>query len=124
LLGALGVLAAGETRASSDHAVCGQPLPTNLAVGVTDRRLLIFKLTEVTDKAKKLIRSIPFTHIVGVSVDVGWSFGMTVVHIEIGFTDGSTVSLEAARPNTNDGQQFAHTLAAATSTLGASPSTM
>jgi hypothetical protein len=111
LFGVLGVLAAGST-AQSGPAVFGQALPTNLAVAVTNRRLLVFRLSEVTGKVAELTHSVPFAQVVDVRFEIGRSVGMKAVYLTISFADGSTASLEVVRPNTKDGESVARALSA------------
>jgi hypothetical protein len=49
-------------------------------------------------------------HAAAVGSENGKSGGMKAVRMEISFADGSTVSLEAVRPNTTDGESVARAL--------------
>lgn len=110
LFGVIGVLAAGSAR--SGPLVGGRPLPTNMAIAVTNRRLLVLRLSEASDRVAEVTHSVPPAAVAGVSSEVGKSMGMKAVYITISFTDGSTAALEAVRPNTQDGEAVAQVLCA------------
>jgi hypothetical protein len=109
LFGVIGVLAAGKTGRSGP-AILGRPLPKSLALAVTNRRLLVFRLSEATDKVAELTHSVPLAQVAEIQSEVGKSVGMKAVFISISFPDGSTASLEAVRPNTKDGEEVARAL--------------
>jgi hypothetical protein len=110
LFGVVGVLAAGNSR--SGPAVFGRPLPANMGIAVTNRRILVCRLSEATEKVAEVTHSIPMGHVTDVQSEVGKSFGMKAVFMTISFTDGSTAALEAVRPNTKDGELVAQALVA------------
>jgi hypothetical protein len=115
LFGVIGVLAAGRS-VRAGPAILGRPMPRHLALVVTNRRLLVFRLSEATDKVTELTHSVPIGQVTEVRSEVGRSVGMKAVYIAISFADGSTASLEAVRPNTKDGEDVARALSAARAT--------
>jgi hypothetical protein len=112
LFGVIGVLAAGST-ARSGPAVLGRPIPKHLALVVTNRRLLVVRLSEATDKVTELTHAVGLGELSSVRSEVGKSVGMKAIHIDISFADGSTAVLEAVRPNTKDGEEVGRVLSTA-----------
>jgi hypothetical protein len=108
VFGVVGALAAGGMGQGA--MVGGRPLPRNMAVALTDRRLLVFNLSEATDRATDLTHSIPRADLMMVNSEIGKSFGMKAVYIDFSFADRSTAALEIVRPNTGDGEDLAKAL--------------
>jgi hypothetical protein len=95
-------------------------LPDNLALALTDRRLLVFALSEATEKATALTHRIPRADVRHVQWGFKRSFGMKAVQLAIDLADGSRIEVEAVQPHTRNGEDFARTLApTATTTDGA-----
>ena len=111
VFGVVGALTAGGTGPSD--MVGGRPLPHNMALALTDRRLLVFSLSEATDRATELTHSIPRADLTRVNSRLGKSFGMKAVYLDFAFADGSSAALEIVRPNTNDGEDLAYALGVA-----------
>jgi hypothetical protein len=109
LFGVIGAHAAGST-AKPGTTILGRPLPGNLAVAVTDRRLLVLRLSEATDRVTELTHSVPIGYVAEVHSEVGKSVGMKAVRIALSFADGSAVSLKAVCPNTTDVERVARAL--------------
>ena len=112
LFGIAGVLIAGAA-ARRGQAPGGVPLPTNIALGLTDRRLLIFQLSETAEKVTALTHSVPLAHIVGAACEVGRTLGIKVAYIYVALSDGSKIAVEAASPHARNGQELGRALVAA-----------
>jgi len=95
LAGALGGTVHTKLGAPADHALHGESLPHDLALGLTERRILVFAVSTLTGRATKVIRSVPLAHVVGVDNEESRSLGRKMPRLRLRFTDGSTLALEA-----------------------------
>jgi hypothetical protein len=110
VFGVLGVLAAGET--GKKQIVGGTPLPGNLALGLTNQRLLLFELNQATERVQALTHAIPVSHVLSVETESGRKVGFKVAYVNISLADGSGLALEAPSPNAGNGAAFAQELKA------------
>jgi len=106
VFGVAGTLVAGS-GAGRGQIVGGVPLPSNLAMGLTNQRLLIFELGQGVERVIGHTHSIPLSHLVSVRYEVGRKLGFRVTYVDISLADGSAVALEAVSPNSKDGEAFA-----------------
>jgi hypothetical protein len=109
VFGAVGTVIAGS-GAGRGQIVGGAPLPSNLAMGLTNQRLLIFALGEGLERVTGQTHSIPLSHVLSVRCDTGRKLGFRVTYVTISLADGSEVSLEAVSPHSKDGEAFARSL--------------
>jgi hypothetical protein len=120
VFGAVGTLMAGS-GAGRGQIVGSAPLPDNIAVGLTNQRLLIFALGEGRERVSHQTHSIPLSHVLSLRYGVGRKLGFRVTNVAISLADGSEVALEAVSPNSKNGEAFARSLEASRS-AGASSS--
>ncbi|HTW10717.1 MAG TPA: hypothetical protein VME46_24665 [Acidimicrobiales bacterium] len=108
VFGAFGALAAGQT--GNKQIVGGAPLPGNLALGLTNQRLLVFELNQATERVQALTHAIPVSHVLSVRTEGGRKVGFKVTYVNISLADGSELALEAVSPNAANGAEFAREL--------------
>jgi hypothetical protein len=106
---ASGRLRPREEAGESENAPAGRALPDKLALAVTDRRVLVLRMGGPLDRVQEVTHSIPLHSIVDVRVDADGKS----VRIAIAFRDGTSASLEAARPNTKAGEELGRALTTA-----------
>lgn len=109
MFGAVGMLAASN-KPKDGHAIAGEELPKELALGLTQTRLFVFKVSPLSNKVAELRMVVPITHITGVSSKQGKTFGMKQVDLSIEFVDGNALAVEVPRISFSEGQQFAAAL--------------
>ncbi len=119
VFGAAGTLIAGSV-AGRGQAVGGTALPSNLAMGLTNQRLLIFALGEGRERVTGHSHSIPLSHVLSVRCETGRKLGFRVSYVAISLADGSQIALEAPSPNSKDGEAFARSLEASTNAAASS----
>ena len=93
--GVIGVLANNVVGEPADHALNGNPLPRDLAVGLTDRRVLLVSMSAVTGRPSRVVAAIPLSDVGGVEVTTGTSLGMKLHYVTLSLRDGSSLSLES-----------------------------
>jgi hypothetical protein len=116
-LGAGGVALAGQS-ARSGTVYQGQKLPSVMALGLTNKRVLIFKMNGFTGRPNKVLFTIPVEQIAGVRSAQGKAVGMKMLKFDIVFADESALALDVAREHMKHGQEFVELLADATAALG------
>jgi hypothetical protein len=109
VFGAVGTVIAGSS-AGRGQLVGGAPLPSNLALGLTNQRLLIFALGEGLERVTGQTHSIPLSHVLRVRCETGRKLGFRVTYLTISLADGSEVALEAVAPHSKEAEAFARTL--------------
>jgi hypothetical protein len=111
VFGVAGTLVAGS-GAGRGQVVGGAQLPSNLAMGLTNQRLLIFELGQGFERVIGQTHSIPLSHVLTVRCEVGRKLGFRVTYVGISLADGSGVALEAVSPSSKDGEASACALEA------------
>ena len=111
--GAIGVAVAGAVRPPDSHAIAGERLPKLLAVALTERRLFVFSLSQMTGRASTVHTVVPLTQVGGVDAAVGRTIGIKQLDLTVSFIDGSSLSLEVPRAHISAGRRFADALAIA-----------
>ncbi len=102
LAGALGGSLLTKLGTPAEHALGGEPLPRDLALALTDRRVLVVALGAMTGRPTTVARSIPLDLIAGVNFETDRVLVSTVGRFGLLFFDGSRLDLEtsvkSARP--------------------------
>jgi hypothetical protein len=93
--GVIGVLANTAAGAPADHSLDGAPLPHDLAVALTDRRVLLVAMSTVTGRPSRVVADVPLSDLKAVEVTGGTSFGMKLHRFTLSFSDGSSLALES-----------------------------
>jgi len=109
-------IAAHGTRI--DHELAGDTLPSIIALGVTQTRLLVFGMNGFTGRPNKVLYAIPLAGISGVRSSQGRSVGMKMLKLDIVFHDGTSLDLDVPREHMKSGQKVTESVAGATSFLG------
>ncbi|HUB70590.1 MAG TPA: hypothetical protein VL984_09220 [Acidimicrobiales bacterium] len=108
VFGAIGSVVAGSI--GSTQVVGGRSLPHNLAMALTNQRLLVFELNQGFERVIGNTHSIPLPDVLDVKCEVGRKLGFRVTYVEIALADGSQISVEAVSPHSKDGESFAQAL--------------
>ena len=93
--GAIGVLANAAAGAPADHSFDGRQLPHDLAVALTDRRVLLVAMGTATGRPRQVVADIPLARLRAVEATAGTSLGMKVHGFTLSFSDGSSLALES-----------------------------
>jgi hypothetical protein len=115
LVGALAVTREG----APGHVLYGEALPQDIALGLTDRRILIYSVNSFSGKTNKVLREIPLAHVGGVEHEEGRFLTRKIIRFSLRFSDGSLLELESLS-GANDTRAFCHALGAACGQGGAS----
>jgi hypothetical protein len=87
--GAMGLLVNAASGAPPDHALYGESLPHDLALGLTDRRLFVFAVSVMTGRATRVVQTIPLGNVVNVDSEEARSLGRKVVRFKLRLVDRS-----------------------------------
>lgn len=120
MFGAAGVAVAGQA-ARSGHLYEGQELPSIVALALTAKRVLIFRMNPVTGRPSKVLYDIPLSQIAGVRSNQGRAVGMKMLKLDVLFVNESCLELDVAREHMRHGQRFVEALADATTSMGNIP---
>jgi hypothetical protein len=114
LFGAVGALTATSGKRDG-HAIGGEPLPKELALGLSPTRLFAFPLSKMTGKATMpAVAIVPIGQVAGVDTRLKRTFGTKQLVIGIAFVDGSNISVETVRGHVEAGEKLADQLRLAT----------
>ena len=110
LLGAAGAAKiAGERNA--DHALDGELLPMELAIGLTETRGFVFGISMMTSKAKlPPLKVVPRDVVVEVASQPGRTYHVQQTLIWLSLRDGTVLALETAQRHKDNGDQFVEQL--------------
>ncbi|MGQ0825675.1 MAG: hypothetical protein ACT4OX_11745 [Actinomycetota bacterium] len=81
------------TAGTKAQAVVGLPPAAQMALAVTDHRLLVFSRSAMSGKPKDLLMSVPIDHVVGVALEPA----KLVPKLTMEFADGNAVEFEAIK---------------------------
>jgi hypothetical protein len=109
-------IAAHGTRIG--HDLAGESLPSIIALGVTQIRLLVFAMNGFTGRPNRVLYAIPLSEISGVRASQGRSVGMKILQLDIVFNDQACLELDVPREHMKSGQRVAEALARFTALLG------
>jgi hypothetical protein len=112
--GLVGALAATKGSGSTGHVLYGEALPHDIALGLTDRRILIYSVSSFSGKTGQVLREIPLAHVGGVEHEEGRFLGRKIIRFALCFSDGSRLELESPS-GAKDTQAFCHALEGACS---------
>jgi hypothetical protein len=116
LAGVVGMLVHAKLKKTPDHALQGEALPRDMALGLTDRRVVVFGLSTMTGAVAKVQGSIDVAQLAGVDIDEARVFGMIkLVRFSLRLADGSTLALEASGVGVPTARAFCAALSRATS---------
>jgi hypothetical protein len=125
LVGVVGMLVHSKVSRTPEHALFGQALPRDLALGLTDRRVIVFSVGSMTGKPANVLGSIHLAQLVGVETDEGRVFGAKLTRFTLRFADGSALALETSgigvRPARDYCQALADSLAERAQDGGSTP---
>ena len=107
--GLVGALAASKGAGSAGHVLYGEALPHDIALGLTDRRILIYSVSSLSGKTTKVLREIPLAHVGGIEHDEGRFLGRKIIRFSLCFSDGSRLELESPS-GAKDTEAFCHAL--------------
>jgi hypothetical protein len=119
--GLVGALAATKGSGSAGHVLYGEALPHDIALGLTDRRILIYSVNSFSGKTNKVLREIPLAHVAAVEHEEGRFLGRKIIRFSLCFSDGSRLELESPS-GAKDTQAFCRALDAACGQAGAASS--
>jgi hypothetical protein len=96
---------------TTDHALDGELLPMELAIGLTETRGFVFRLSTITGKAKlPPLRVVPRDAVVAVASQPGRTYHMKQTLIWLALRDGGALALETAQYHQRNGEQFVEQL--------------
>jgi hypothetical protein len=114
---AMGVAGAAATAAvqqaadaKTSDSEAGFPTASKMAIGLTDRRILVWSLGVMTGGPNKLIGAVPVSSVRDVAYGSGKTMGIRNGVLELTFTDGEVVSLEVPRIHLAEGEVLAEAL--------------
>lgn len=111
--GAAGDLIASSGANSAGPIYVGQELPSTMALGVTQQRVLVFGMNVATGRPKKVIYDIPLVGVAGVQSSTGRSVGMKKLNVDISLSNGALMQLEVPREHVKKGEAFVGALSLA-----------
>ncbi len=89
-----------------DHALDGELLPLEVAIGLTDTRAFVFRLSVMTSKAKlPPVKVVPLDVVTGVASCPGRTWNVRHTLIWLSLRDGSELALETAQRHKQNGEQ-------------------
>jgi hypothetical protein len=97
-----GAITARALGANPSHELGGAALPSLLALGVTNRRLLVFSMG-VTDRPKRLFGALPLASISAAGADTQRAVGMKMLRLTLVLVDGSAIELDVPREHLRAG---------------------
>jgi hypothetical protein len=111
LFGAAAFGAAGDSVAATGNrgegqVYVGQELPSTVALGVTQNRLMVFGLNVASGRPNRVLYDIPITDIVRIDSSTGRSVGMKKLEVDIVLSNGATLSLDVPREHVRKGSLF------------------
>ena len=110
LFGAVGALHT-QSGTKDGHAVAGQELPLELAIGLTPTRVFVFGLSAMTGKATlPPLRVLPRDQVVGITSQAGRTLHMKQTLIGVRMADGSELGLETAQRHWKEGEELVEEL--------------
>ena len=112
-LGLYGGLVA-QSGTKEGHAIDGEALPRQLAIGLTPTRAFVFGVGSMTGKAQlPPLRVVSRDQIVGIASAPARTLGRKQTHIWVRMADGNTLELETMFGFAGDGQLIVEDLLAA-----------
>ena len=106
LLGAAGLATAARGK-QDDHTIEGQPMPRELALGLTNTRGFVFELSTMTGKAKvPPLKIVPLGYVTAVASQPGRTLHIAHTLIWLRLADGDVLALETAQGHARNGEQF------------------
>ena len=113
LMGAAGALAA-SSGTKDGHAIGGEHLPLELAIGLTPTRVFVFGLSKMTGKATLPPRRVlAYDDVAGITSGKGKTLHVKHTLIWVRLADGSELGLETAQGHAAAGEDFVAQLNAA-----------
>jgi hypothetical protein len=107
--GALGALAAPGSK----QEVAGAPLPKALVLGLTDQRLFVFKVSQLSGRPVGVHASVELAAVSKFDSGKGHTIGLKQLNMTIQASDGRAISVEVPRVYFSTGLKFADALASA-----------
>jgi hypothetical protein len=98
----VGARGAKGAAGSADATAAAFPKDAMIAIGLTDRRLLVWRRSKMTGGVKDLAAEYPIERVASVAPDSTRAI-VKVPTLVIGFDDGSTVTVEVVRFDGTDG---------------------
>jgi hypothetical protein len=110
LFGAIGAVAA-MSGSQDGHAIAGEALPKEIALGLTPTRLFVFGLSTMTGKATTPPKAVVAREeIVSIESESARTFGVKQLKLTISFLDGSTLTVESAKGFLDEAQHLVDAL--------------
>jgi hypothetical protein len=91
----------------------GQGLPSAMALGITQERIMVFGMNVASGRPNKVIYDIPIGAVAGVDSRMGRSVGMKKLEVEIALSNGAVLSIDVPREHVSKGEGFVDALLAA-----------
>jgi hypothetical protein len=107
-------LANNVARSPAEHTKLGSSLPYDLAVALTNRRVLLLAMSALTGRPGRVVGAIPLSDLRAVDVATATSLGVCLHRFSLSVSDGSSLSLES-RSRGESVEQFCNALASAVS---------
>lgn len=111
--GLVGVLANSAIGPPAEHALAGSPLPHDVAVALTDRRILFVAVSTLTGRPNQVVGAIPLSELRSVDVAEATSLGVGLHRFTLVLDDGSALSLETRSRGGSAGELCAALVSAA-----------
>ena len=114
-LGAVGAVTTATIQQASDRnpaPVAGFPTAPTMAIGLTERRILVWGLSALTGSPSKLLGEVPVSSVRDVTWGNGKTLGIRNGVLELTLTNESVASLEVPRRHLKEGEAFAVALRA------------
>ena len=108
--GVAGDLVAATGSNSEGPVYVGQDLPSTMAIGNTQSRMVIFGMNVATGRPNKVLYEVPISAIATIDSRTGRSVGMKKLELDIALTNGAELRLDVPREHVKKGQQFVDTL--------------
>jgi hypothetical protein len=113
-IGVVGVVAAATVQQTADRKAperaTGFPTAAKMAIGLTDRRILVWSLSVMTGSPNKLLGEVPVSAVRGVTWGNGKTMGIRNGVLELTLADDEVVSLEIPRIHIKEGEALADAL--------------
>ena len=113
-IGAVGAVAAATVQQAVDRPAptpaTAFPTASKMAIGLTDRRILVWGMSVMTGSPNKLLGEVPVSSVRAVTWGSGKTMGIRNGALELVLVDGDVVALEVPRIHLKEGEELATTL--------------
>jgi len=106
VFGVAGDLVAASGSHSAGPIYVGQELPSTMALGSTQKRIIVFGMNVASGRPNKILYDIPIDAVANVESHTGRSIGMKKLEVDLTLTNGAVLSLDVPREHVKRGEHL------------------